>query len=87
MYVYHSILLSHTPSHACTLTVVNLSVMVVCGAPYRQQLWRKLLDMMAGEAMQLRHLLSLPEKDTWVDEQKDEPLISDSGEILHLNID
>ena len=35
--------------------------------------------MMADESMQLKLLLSLPEKDTWVD-KKDEPIISDSGE-------
>eukprot|EP00064_Thunnus_orientalis_P020106 superscaffoldBa00005356_g20237 len=51
-----------------------------------QQLWRKLLDTMAGEAMQLRHLLSLPEKDTWV-QKKDEPLISDSDLTDNINKD
>ncbi|XP_042254696.1 MYCBP-associated protein isoform X2 [Thunnus maccoyii] len=51
-----------------------------------QQLWRKLLDTMAGEAMQLRHLLSLPERDTWV-HKKDEPLISDSDLTDNINKD
>ncbi|CAK6968328.1 MYCBP-associated protein [Scomber scombrus] len=51
-----------------------------------QQLWRKLLDMMADEAMQLKLLLCLPEKDTWVD-KKDEPLISDSDLTDNINKD
>lgn len=53
--------------------------MVVCGAPCRQQLWRKLLDMMVTQAMWLRNLLGLPEKDTWIDEEE-EFQISDAGE-------
>nr|XP_046262833.1 MYCBP-associated protein isoform X2 [Scatophagus argus] len=31
-----------------------------------QQLWRKLLDMMVIEAIRLRNLLGLPERDTWI---------------------
>ncbi|XP_068585071.1 MYCBP-associated protein [Cebidichthys violaceus] len=38
-----------------------------------QQLWRKLLDTMAAEAMRLRNLLGLPEKDTWIDQKKEPP--------------
>ncbi|KAM7393952.1 hypothetical protein PAMP_020785 [Pampus punctatissimus] len=51
-----------------------------------QQLWRKLLDRMAGEALQLRHLLSLPERHIWVD-KKDEPLISESDLTDYINKD
>ncbi|XP_030272513.1 MYCBP-associated protein isoform X2 [Sparus aurata] len=36
-----------------------------------QQLWRKLLDMMVTQAMWLRNLLGLPEKDTWIDEEEE----------------
>uniref|UniRef100_A0A3B4XWL1 Mycbp associated protein n=1 Tax=Seriola lalandi dorsalis TaxID=1841481 RepID=A0A3B4XWL1_SERLL len=64
------------PTH-CTLSVVSPEVMVVCGAPCRQMLWKKLLDTMAGEAMRLRNLLGLPERETWID-KKDESPISDS---------
>ncbi|XP_070834212.1 MYCBP-associated protein [Chaetodon trifascialis] len=42
-----------------------------------QQLWRKLLDMMVIEAMWLRNLLGLPERDTWFD-KKEESLICDA---------
>lgn len=52
--------------------------MLVCGAPCRQHLWRRLLDTMADEAMCLKHLLSMPESDTWINKKK--PPISDSGE-------
>ncbi|XP_044046052.1 MYCBP-associated protein isoform X2 [Siniperca chuatsi] len=34
-----------------------------------QQLWRELLDMMAVEAMRLRNLLGLPERDKWIDKK------------------
>lgn len=53
---------------------------MVCGAPCRQQLWRKLLDMMVVEAMWLRNLLGLPERDTWIDE-KEASQTSDAGNI------
>ncbi|KAM7418873.1 hypothetical protein PAMA_016141 [Pampus argenteus] len=49
-------------------------------------LWRKLLDTMAGEDMQLRRLLSLPERHTWVD-KKDEPLSSESDLTDYINKD
>ncbi|XP_040002786.1 MYCBP-associated protein [Xiphias gladius] len=42
-----------------------------------QQLWKKLLDRMVGEAMWLRNLLGLPEKETWIN-KKDESLSSDA---------
>ncbi|XP_026158941.1 MYCBP-associated protein isoform X2 [Mastacembelus armatus] len=42
-----------------------------------QQLWKKLLDRMAGEAMWLRNLLGLPETKTWID-KKEDFLISDT---------
>ncbi|XP_070684578.1 MYCBP-associated protein [Pempheris klunzingeri] len=42
-----------------------------------QQLWRKLLDAMAGEATLLRNLLGLPHRDTWID-NKEQPQISDA---------
>ncbi|XP_045895684.1 MYCBP-associated protein isoform X3 [Micropterus dolomieu] len=42
-----------------------------------QQLWRELLDMLAAEAMGLRNLLGLPERDTWID-KKEESTISDA---------
>lgn len=38
-----------------------------------------MLDAMASEAVWLRNLLGLPERDTWI-EKKDEPTISDDGE-------
>lgn len=59
--------------------------MVVCAAPCRQQLWRKLLDTVAGEAMWLRNLLGLPERDTWVD-KKEDASISDAGETHRLSL-
>ncbi|XP_076584343.1 MYCBP-associated protein isoform X2 [Chaetodon auriga] len=42
-----------------------------------QQLWRKMLDTMVVEAMWLRNLLGLPERDTWFD-KKEESLICDA---------
>ncbi|KAK5926848.1 hypothetical protein CgunFtcFv8_022386 [Champsocephalus gunnari] len=42
-----------------------------------QQLWRELLDTMAGEAMWLREVMGLPERDTWIYE-KEEPPIPDA---------
>ncbi|KAK5866278.1 hypothetical protein PBY51_020483 [Eleginops maclovinus] len=39
-----------------------------------QQLWRELLNKMAGEAMWLRDLLGLPERDTWIDEKEESPI-------------
>ncbi|XP_042341488.1 MYCBP-associated protein isoform X2 [Plectropomus leopardus] len=42
-----------------------------------QQLWRKLLDTMAGETMRLGNLLGLPERDTWID-KKEESVIPDA---------
>lgn len=57
--------------------------MVVCGAPCRQQLWRELLDMLAAEAMGLRNLLGLPERDMWID-KKEESTISNAGETHRL---
>ncbi|XP_041790122.1 MYCBP-associated protein [Chelmon rostratus] len=42
-----------------------------------QQLWRKLLDMMVTEAVWLRNLLGLPERDTWFD-KKEGSLICDA---------
>ncbi|XP_029987550.1 MYCBP-associated protein [Sphaeramia orbicularis] len=42
-----------------------------------KQLWRKQLDTMETEAVHLRRLLGLSEKDTWMD-KKDESIISDS---------
>ncbi|XP_070776313.1 MYCBP-associated protein [Enoplosus armatus] len=42
-----------------------------------QQLWRELLDMMAVEAMGLRNLLGLPERDTRID-KKEKSTISDA---------
>ncbi|XP_032398071.1 MYCBP-associated protein isoform X1 [Etheostoma spectabile] len=40
-----------------------------------QQLWRKLLDTMAGEALWLRNLLGLPEGDTWFDKKEESPIL------------
>lgn len=34
---------------------------------HRLQLWRELLDGLAGEALWLRHVLGLPENDNWGD--------------------
>lgn len=34
---------------------------------YRLQLWRELLDGLAGEALRLRHVLGLPENHLWGD--------------------
>ncbi|XP_010795579.1 MYCBP-associated protein-like, partial [Notothenia coriiceps] len=42
-----------------------------------QQLWRELLGTMAGEAMWLRDVMGLPERDTQIHE-KEEPPISDA---------
>ncbi|XP_054461081.1 MYCBP-associated protein [Anoplopoma fimbria] len=39
-----------------------------------QQLWRKLLDTMSAEAMRLRNLLGLPERETQVDNQEEAPI-------------
>lgn len=64
----------------CTPSTVDLQLMLVCGAPCRLQLWRKLLDMMAAEGMRLRNLLGLPERDAWNDE-KEESQTSDAGKI------
>ncbi|XP_068448664.1 MYCBP-associated protein isoform X2 [Clinocottus analis] len=46
-------------------------------AAIMEQLWRKLLDTMAAEAMRLRNMLGLPERDTWID-NKEEPPISEA---------
>ncbi|XP_034751546.1 MYCBP-associated protein [Etheostoma cragini] len=40
-----------------------------------QQLWRKLLDTMAGEGLWLRNLLGLPERDTWIDKKEESPIV------------
>ncbi|TDH15924.1 hypothetical protein EPR50_G00014280 [Perca flavescens] len=40
-----------------------------------QQLWTKLLDTMAGEAMWLRNLLGLPERDTRIDKKEESPIL------------
>ncbi|XP_031600246.1 MYCBP-associated protein [Oreochromis aureus] len=48
-----------------------------------RQLWRKLLDRMTAEAMWLRNLLGLPEKEAWTDKE-DKPVITDAGEIQAL---
>ncbi|XP_036971733.1 MYCBP-associated protein [Acanthopagrus latus] len=53
------------PTHHLTAAAVGL------------QLWRKLLDMMVSQAMWLRKLLGLPEKDTWINEEE-ESQISDA---------
>ncbi|XP_059194299.1 MYCBP-associated protein [Centropristis striata] len=37
----------------------------ITAAAAGQQLWRKLLDSLAGEALRLRDLLGLPERETW----------------------
>uniref|UniRef100_A0A3B4TFH6 Mycbp associated protein n=1 Tax=Seriola dumerili TaxID=41447 RepID=A0A3B4TFH6_SERDU len=39
-----------------------------------QMLWKKLLDTMAGEAMRLRNLLGLPERETWIDKKDESPI-------------
>lgn len=52
---------------------------MVCGAPCRRQLWRELLDGLDGEASRLRHLLGLPETDTWSQPSRD-PVTPDIGE-------
>lgn len=57
---------------------------MVCASPCRQQLWRELLDTMAGEAMWLREVMGLPERDTWIYE-KEEPPIPDAGETQTFN--
>ncbi|KAM6939512.1 MYCBP-associated protein [Xenentodon cancila] len=36
-----------------------------------QQLWRKMLDTMSEEAVRLRHLLGLPERNGWIDESQE----------------
>ncbi|XP_040891242.1 MYCBP-associated protein [Toxotes jaculatrix] len=51
-----------------------------------QQLWKNLLDTMAGEAMRLRNLLGLPERETWID-KKDESVISDADLADNINKD
>lgn len=53
--------------------------MVVWGAPYRQQLWWRLLDMMDTEAVRLRNLLGFVERGPLMD-AKDESQASDAGE-------
>ena len=78
--------ISFIVSHTCTYDVLSLEIMVVSGAPCRQQLWKKLLDTMAGEAMWLRSLLGLPENETWI-AKKDEFVISDTGEAHKLHSD
>ncbi|GAA6220171.1 MYCBP-associated protein [Lates japonicus] len=51
-----------------------------------QQLWKKLLDTMACEAMWLRNLLGLPERETWI-KKKDECPISDTDLTDNINKD
>ncbi|XP_017291880.1 MYCBP-associated protein [Kryptolebias marmoratus] len=46
-----------------------------------QQLWKKLLDKMSGEAMRLRNVFGLPEKEMWVDGSH-ETVISDAEDKL-----
>lgn len=65
--------------------MVSLLVILVSGAPCRQQLWAKLLDTMDAEATRLRDLLGLPVKDIWM-VKKEKPLISDTGETRRLPI-
>ncbi|XP_075946963.1 MYCBP-associated protein [Anarhichas minor] len=55
----------------------QLNHLQLTAAAIGQQLWRKLLDTMAAEAVMLRHLQGLPEKDTWID-KKEEPPIADA---------
>lgn len=76
----------HFGTHALQLHthVANLQIMVVCGAPCRQQLWRTQLDKMVVEAMSLRNLLGLPDTDIWADEM-DESKTPDSGKSLRLS--
>lgn len=80
----HVASLSKHPT-AAQSNVVGLEVVVVCGALCRQQLWRRLLDTMAGEAMWLRNLLGLPEGETWIDKTEESP-ISDAGETHTLSL-
>ncbi|XP_029380169.1 MYCBP-associated protein [Echeneis naucrates] len=61
--------------HQC-LTVADLG----------QQLWRKLLDTMAGEATRLRNLLGLPEKEIRI-EKKVESLISETDLAENISND
>ena len=64
-------------SVACDVRAVGETVGVVCGAPCRRQLWRELLDGLAGEAATLQRMLGLPETDTW-----SQPVLDpDLGEI------
>ncbi|XP_071783868.2 MYCBP-associated protein [Centroberyx gerrardi] len=51
-----------------------------------QQLWGKLLDRLASEAIWLRHLLGLPETDTWT-EKTQEPLIPDHVLVENIKKD
>ncbi|XP_028281079.1 MYCBP-associated protein [Parambassis ranga] len=47
-----------------------------------QQLWRKMLDAMASEAVWLRNILGLPERNTWIDE----PTISDADLAVNKEV-
>lgn len=69
----------------CMPSTVDLQLMLVCGAPCRLQLWRKLLDTMVDEDMWLRNLLGLPERDAWLDE-KEESQTSDAGKIQSFTV-
>lgn len=67
-------------------STVDFQLMLVCGAPCRLQLWRKLLDTMVVEGMWLRNLLGLPERDAWNDE-KEESQTSDAGKIQTFTVE
>ena len=66
-------------SIACDIRAVGKPGGVVCGAPCRRQLWRELLDSLADEASTLRHMLGLPETETWSQPIQD-PEAPDLGE-------
>nr|XP_019939527.1 PREDICTED: MYCBP-associated protein [Paralichthys olivaceus] len=52
----------------------ELNHRLLTAAAIGQQLWRRLLDLMAGEAMWLRNQLGLPETQTWMDKQEGSPI-------------
>ncbi|AWP06034.1 putative MYCBP-associated protein [Scophthalmus maximus] len=64
----------------------ELKLCYLTAAAIGQQLWRRLLDTMAGEAMWLRNLLGLPEGETWIDKTEESP-ISDADVPDNLSKD
>ncbi|KAM9313664.1 MYCBP-associated protein [Pholidichthys leucotaenia] len=49
----------------------------ITAAAIGQQLWRKLLDAMSDEALRLRNLLDLAEREMWINNEN-EPVLSDA---------